>query len=253
MQSPLFGYTEVQTEDQYALQNPYLLRVKLDGRTDCLARKGAMVAYQGLIEFDGEYQSHAQRNARHRTGEGLDLMRCSGQGTVYLANLAQHIHVVDVDQEGLTVDGAYVLALDSGLHWEVISVDSQFGISGSGAYNLNISGRGKVALMTSGKPLLMPVTPDKYVSADSDAVVAWSSSLRVQMQAQTSSSGVWRRRGNTGEGWELNFLGQGYVLVQPSELMPPQNAQVGGGVAAQYGFGQQGAHGMNQGNIFSNR
>jgi uncharacterized protein (AIM24 family) len=253
MQSPLFAYTEAQSEDRYTLQNPYLLRVRLDGNSDVLARKGAMVAYQGLIEFDGEYQSHGQRGARLRTGEGLDLMRCTGQGTVYLANLAQQVHVVDVDHDGLTVDSAYVLALDSGLHWEVIAVDSQFGISGTGAYNLNISGRGKVALMTSGKPLLMPVSPDKYVSADADAVVAWSSSLRVQMQAQTSSSGVWRRRGNTGEGWELNFLGQGYVLVQPSELMPPQNAAAGQGLAAQYGFGQQGAHGQNQGNIFSNR
>ena len=78
-----------------------------------------MVAYQGLIEFDGEYQTPGQRRARARTGEGLDLMRCSGQGTVYLANLAQHVHVVDVDQDGLTVDSAYVLAIDSTLHWEV--------------------------------------------------------------------------------------------------------------------------------------
>jgi uncharacterized protein (AIM24 family) len=254
MQSPLFAYTEVQNQDHYSLQNSYLLRVRLDGSTgpDCLARKGAMVAYQGMIEFDGEYQSHHQRGSRRRTGEGLDLMRCSGQGTVYLANLAQHVHIMDVDHDGLTVDGAYVLALDSGLHWDVIAVDSQYGLSGTGKYNLNISGSGKVALMTSGKPLMMQVTPDKYVSCDADAVVAWSTSLRVQMQAQTSSSSVWRRRGNTGEGWELNFVGQGYVLVQPSELMPPQNAQIGSGLRAQYGMGQQGARGQNQGNIWSN-
>ncbi|GAA2316799.1 MULTISPECIES: AIM24 family protein [Streptomyces] len=252
MQSPLFAFTEAQTQDRYALQNPQLLRVALSGHEDVLARKGSMVAYQGLIEFDGEYQTPGQHRARARTGEGLDLMRCSGQGTVYLANLAQHIHVMDVDHDGLTVDSSYVLALDSTLHWESIAVDSQFGISGSGKYNLNISGQGKVALMTSGQPLMLQVTPDKYVNADADAIVAWSSSLRVQMQAQTHSSGVWRRRGNTGEGWELSFLGQGYALVQPSELLPPQNAVVGGGVAAQFGMGQQGARGQNQGNIFSN-
>ncbi|MEU5102266.1 MULTISPECIES: AIM24 family protein [unclassified Streptomyces] len=252
MQSPLFGFTEAQTQDRYALQNPQLLRVALNGHEDVLARKGAMVAYQGLIEFDGEYQTQGQQRARARTGEALDLMRCSGQGTVYLANLAQHIHVLDVDHEGLTVDSAYVLALDSTLHWESIAVDSQYGISGSGKYNLNISGRGKVALMTSGQPLMMQVTPDKYVNVDADAIVAWSTSLRVQMQAQTHSSGVWRRRGNTGEGWELSFLGQGYALVQPSELLPPQDATIGGGAAAQFGMGQQGARGQNQGNIFSN-
>ncbi|GAA3008973.1 uncharacterized protein (AIM24 family) [Streptomyces sp. KhCrAH-43] len=251
MQSSLFGLTEQQSQERYAIQNPQLLRVALTGHDDVLARKGAMVAYQGLMEFDGEYQSNAQRSARAYTGEGLDLMRCSGQGTVYLANLAQYIHVVDVDHDGLTVDSSYVLALDSSLHTEVIAVDSQYGISGTGKYQLNISGTGKVALMTSGQPLMMQVTPDKYVSADADAIVAWSSSLRVQMQAQTHSSGVFRRRGNTGEGWELSFLGQGFALVQPSELMPPQNAQIGQGLAAQYGMGQHGAHGQNQNNSWN--
>ncbi|MBB1242797.1 AIM24 family protein [Streptomyces durbertensis] len=250
MQSPLFAHTEVQTQDRYALQNDKMLRVALTGHEDVLARKGSMVAYQGMIEFDGEYQSPSQRHAQHMTGEVLDLMRCSGQGVVYFANLAQSVHILDVDHNGLTVDSAYVLALDSHLHWDVISVDSQYGISGSGKYNLVITGQGKVALMTSGQPLMLTVTPDRYVSADSDAVVAWSTSLQVQLQAQTSSSGVWRRRGSTGEGWELSFMGNGYALVQPSELLPPQGAVIGQGLRAQFGMGGQGAHGMNQGNAW---
>ncbi|MEV8016284.1 AIM24 family protein [Streptomyces sp. NPDC086554] len=251
MQSPLFAHTEQQTQERYTVQNPQLLRVALEGHDDILARKGAMVAYQGLIEFDAEYQSQGNQRARAHTGEGLDLMRCHGQGTVYLANLAQYIHVVDVDRDGLTVDSSYVLALDSSLTHQVIAVDSQYGISGSGKYQLNITGRGKVALMTSGLPLMMEVTPDKYVNADADAIVAWSNGLRVQMQAQTHSSGVWRRRGNTGEGWELSFMGQGYALVQPSEMLPPQNAVIGQGARAQFGMGQQGARGQNQGNVWS--
>ncbi|AZM91067.1 MULTISPECIES: AIM24 family protein [Streptomyces] len=251
MQSSLFGHAEQQSQDRYAIQNPQLLRVTLNGSDDVLARKGSMVAYQGIVDFDGEYQSSNQRGARRRTGEGLDLMRCSGQGTVYFANLAQYVHVVDVDHDGLTVDSGYVLAMDSTLHTEVIAVDSQYGISGSGKYQLNISGRGKVALMTSGQPLMMQVTPDKYVNADADAIVAWSTSLRVQMQAQTHSTGVWRRRGNTGEGWELSFLGTGFALVQPSEVLPPQSAQLGQGLAAQYGMGQHGAHAQNQNNAWN--
>ncbi|TSB21265.1 AIM24 family protein [Streptomyces benahoarensis] len=252
MQSPLFAHTEAQTQDRYALQNSQLLRVALEGHEDLLARKGSMVAYQGLLEFEGDYQTQGQHRARAVTGEGLDLMRISGQGTVYLANLAQYVHILDVDHQGLTVDSSYVLALDSGLHWDAVSVDSRYGISGTGKYQLNIAGQGKVVLMTSGQPLMLPVTPETYVNADADAVVAWSASLRVQMQAQTHSSGVWRRRGSTGEGWELSFLGQGYALVQPSELLPPQNAVIGSGLAAQFGMGQRGARGNNQGNIFTN-
>lgn len=251
MQSPLFAYNDQQSQDRYSLQNKQMLRVALEGHDDVLARKGTMVAYQGLLEFDAEVQNSGQQRSRAHTGEGLDLMRCHGQGTVYLANLAQHIHVVDVDQDGLTVDSSYVLAMDSSLHHDVIAVDSQYGISGSGKYQLNISGHGKVALMTSGMPLMLQVTPDKYVNCDADAIVAWSTSLRVQMQAQTHSSGVFRRRGNTGEGWELSFMGQGYALVQPSEMLPPQNAAIRSGLAAQYGMGQQGARAQNQGNAWS--
>ncbi|MFE0738279.1 AIM24 family protein [Streptomyces sp. NPDC058855] len=251
MQSPLFNHAEQQSQERYVIQNPQLLRVSLTGQDDILARKGAMVAYQGLVDFDGEYQTPSQRRARARTGEGLDLMRCSGQGTVYFANLAQYIHVVEVEQEGLTVDSAYVLALDSTLHTEVIAVDSQYGISGSGKYQLNISGRGKVALMTSGQPLMMQVTPEKYVSVDADAIVAWSTGLRVQMQAQTHNASVRRRRGSTGEGWELSFLGQGFALVQPSEVMPPQHAAIGQGVAAQFGAGQHGSRAQNQNNAWN--
>ncbi|MEI5101645.1 AIM24 family protein [Streptomyces sp. PmtG] len=251
MQSSLFAHSEQQSQERYTVQNPQLLRVALEGHDDVLARKGAMVAYQGLVEFDAEFQSRGQQRARAHTGEGLDLMRCHGQGTVYFANLAQYIHVVDVEQDGLTVDSSYVLAMDSSLSHQVIAVDSQYGISGSGKYQLNITGRGKVALMTSGQPLMLQVTPDRYVNADADAIVAWSSGLRVQMQAQTHSSGVWRRRGNTGEGWELSFMGQGYALVQPSELLPPQHAQVGQGARAQFGMGQQGARGQNQSNVWN--
>ncbi|MCX2969626.1 MULTISPECIES: AIM24 family protein [Streptomyces] len=245
MQSPLFAHTEVQTAEPFALQNDKLLRVRLDGGRDVLARKGAMVAYQGRIEFDAEYRPRGGN--RRRAREALDLMRCSGDGTVFLANLAQDVHVVDVGREGLTVDSGYVLALDPTLHWEVISVDSQYGISGTGKYNLLITGQGQVALMTSGKPLTLQVTPERYVSVDSDAVVAWSTDLTVQMQAQTSSSGVWRRRGSTGEGWELNFAGTGFALVQPSELLPPQDARLGGGVRGQFGMDRP-----THGNIFSN-
>ncbi|MGP4114492.1 AIM24 family protein [Streptomyces sp. 4N509B] len=232
--------------EHLTLQNPQLLRANL-AVGDVVARTGSMVAFEGMVEFDGEYQSRGQRNRQRSTGESLPLMRCFGQGTVYFANLAQHVHILDVGHEGLTVDSSYVLALDSGLHWDVVAVESQYGIPAAGAYNLVISGQGKVAITTSGSPLALRVTPQQYCSADADAVVAWSTGLRVQMQAQTSSTSIWRRRGQTGEGWEMSFMGDGFVLVQPSELLPPQHTSFGEQVRFRQGqgpgLGQGGAWG----------
>ncbi|MEO3750198.1 AIM24 family protein [Streptomyces sp. B6B3] len=255
MQGTIFNYAAQppgqpgqpgQPQEHLALQNPQMLRVSL-AAGDVVARTGSMVGFEGMVEFDGEYQSQRQRHAQHATGELLPLMRCFGQGTVYLANLAQYVHILDVGHEGLTVDSSYVLALDSHLHWDVVAVESQYGIPGAGAYNLVITGQGQVAITTSGGPLVLRVTPERYCNADADAVVAWSSSLRVQMQAQTSSRSVWRRRGQTGEGWEMSFMGDGFVLVQPSELLPPQHTSYGEQVRFRQGpgpgLGQGGAWG----------
>ncbi|TDC75304.1 AIM24 family protein [Streptomyces hainanensis] len=251
MQSPIFNHTVNQTEERFAPQGAHMVRVNLSRGGDVLARTGSMVAFEGMVEFDGEHQSLHQQHSQWATGETLPLMRCFGQGAVYLANLAQHVHVLDIDHEGLTVDSSYVLALDAHLHWEVVAVESQYGIAGAGAYNLVIGGQGKVAITTSGSPLVTRVSPDRYVSADADAVVAWSSSLRVQMQAQTSNRSVFRRRGNTGEGWELSFMGDGHVVVQPSELLPPAHTSFGEQLGGQ--FQQGGTPGLHQGGAWGPR
>ena len=50
MRSELFGENlEAGTQDRFALQNPRLLRIGLDG--DVMARQGSMVAYQGELDF----------------------------------------------------------------------------------------------------------------------------------------------------------------------------------------------------------
>jgi uncharacterized protein (AIM24 family) len=210
------------------------------------ARKGAMVAYQGQANFDSQYQSWGQHFARSMTGEGLNLMKVSGNGTVFLANQAQDIHILDLTGDGLSVDGQNVLAFDMALRWDIVQIQSQVQIAGAGSYQIELSGNGKVAITTTGAPLVMRVTPQNYYFADADAVVAWSSSLDVQMQAAVTSSSVWRPRGNTGEGWQMQFSGEGFVVVQPCELMPPYNA-IGAnpGLAERFGLGQAGFAGNN--------
>lgn len=241
MQSSLFGYTEVQSQERWALQSKQMLRVMLGPQNrEVLARKGTMVAFTGGVDFDGHVQSGGERRAAQQTGEQLNLMRCSGNGTVFLANMAQAIHVIDLNNEGLTVDGQYVLALDSTLSWNVVRIESETGIAGVGGYNLEVGGTGKLAVMTSGKPLVMQVTPQQECFADADAVIAWSTSLVTRMESQLTSQRVWSRRGGTGEGWNLSFQGQGYVIVQPSELLPPTSFTAPGGFLANRGLGQQG-------------
>ncbi|WP_354642241.1 AIM24 family protein [Kitasatospora camelliae] len=229
MQSTLLSHTAVEGTDRYTLQNPQMLRVALNGRSEVLARSGAMVAHTGRMSFTGWRPPTQQNNRRNQPGgqprqarDVLDLMRCSGTGTVYLANLAQHLHILDLSGEGLVVNSGYVLALDATLSWRAVNIENGERIAGVGGRSLEFTGSGHLVLMTSGRPLVMRVQPGQFVYGDADAVVGWSSGLEVQLQAQSSNTEAWRRRGTATEGWELAFTGEGYVLVQPSELLPPR-------------------------------
>lgn len=234
MHSPLLDHTALAGDERFALQNPQLLRVALDGRAEVLARSGAMVAHTGRVQFTGwtepgrrsrnrQQQHHPQQQHQARQQPpALDLMRCAGTGTVYLANLAQHLHILDLRRERLTITSSYVLALDTTIEWRAIDIEGGERISGVGRHSLELSGSGTLVVMTSGLPLVMPVRAGQYVYADADAVVGWSSALDVQLQAQSSNTEAWRRRGTATEGWELSFTGDGIVIVQPSELLPPQ-------------------------------
>lgn len=244
IRSSLLDNPERPSNEPFSLQNSKLLRANLgpSGMREFYARKGAMVAYQGGVNFDGHWEGWgSQFRSFFSGGEGLNLMRVSGSGNVFLANQAQDIHVLDLDgRDGLTVDGKNVLAFSNELSWDLVRVDTQVGIAGVGSYQIELQGTGRVAVCTSGAPLVMRVTYQNYYFADADAVVGWSSGLQVSMQAAVTSSSVWRPRGNTGESWQMQFSGDGYVIVQPCELLPPYNALAGAGAAGHFGFGDQG-------------
>ncbi|WP_055719244.1 AIM24 family protein, partial [Streptomyces niveiscabiei] len=198
MHSTLFAHIPVESTERYTLQNPQLLKTDVSrGRGAILARQGAMVAFEGDVQFDSQYRDRGWRNVERMTGERLELMRCKGSGVVYLANFAQHLHIMEVGR-GITVDSSSVLAFDGSLKVGIVAIDSAVEVASAGAYNLELSGDGQVVVMTSGEPLVLEVGPGKNVCCDSDAVIAWSTSLRTQLQAPTSTSAVWRRRGSSG-------------------------------------------------------
>ena len=249
MGSSLLANSEVQSNAKFTLQNGKMLKALLgqqSGMREFFARRGAMIAYQGQATFDTQHQSWGANIARMFTGEGLNLMRCAGTGSVFLANQAQDIHIIDLTNDGFTIGGNNVLAFETSLRWNIVRIDTQQQIAGVGNYQIEFQGRGQVAVTTTGAPLVMRVDPSKYCFADADAVIGWSSSLAVQMNAAVTSSSVWRPRGSTGESWEMQFSGEGVVIVQPSELLPPYNALGSNPTMQQrFGLGQGGFGGNN--------
>ncbi|MFE3958669.1 AIM24 family protein [Nocardia sp. NPDC059091] len=200
-------------------QGGKMIRVAVDGET--LARAGSMVAYQGELHFKALGSGGIGRAIQQRlTGEGVPLMQVSGRGDLFLANAASDVHIVDLDgTDGLTINGANVLAFDSTLSYNIQRVQGAAGYaSNAGFFNCVFSGRGRIAITTHGSPVVLNVDQPTY--ADPQAAVAWSSSLQTGIK-RNDSFGFSRLIGrSTGEGLTLSFSGRGFVIVQPSELPP---------------------------------
>ena len=94
MQSTLGEYQETQTQEAFTLQNSKLLRVSLNQVT-VQSKLGAMVAYQGEVRFEHAGSGGVSRFLKKQmTGEGTQLMKIEGSGEVFLADLAQDIHLI---------------------------------------------------------------------------------------------------------------------------------------------------------------
>lgn len=212
MHSDLFGTNlESTSDDRFALQNSKMLRVALDG--DVMARQGAMVAYQGEVDFAYQGAGGMGRFLKKTlTGEGMPLMKVSGRGDVFFADDAMEIHLVRLEGDALTVNGRNVLAFDSTLAWDIKRVEGASVMAG-GVFNTTFTGTGTVAVTSHGTPVVLNVDAPTY--ADIQSAIAWSTSLSTSVR-RTAGAGALIGRGS-GEAFQLAFSGQGFVLVQASE------------------------------------
>jgi uncharacterized protein (AIM24 family) len=201
-------------------QGSKMARVAMAGG-DVLARAGSMVAYQGDLRFEALGSGGIGNFIKQRlTGEGVPLMRVIGRGDLFLANAASDVHLIDLDgSDGLTINGANVLAFDSTLSYRIARVSGAAGVaSTAGLFNCEFTGRGRIAITTDGTPVVLNVDQPTY--ADPQAAVAWSSSLQTGLTSNdTFNLGTLMGR-STGERYTLAFHGRGFVVVQPSELPP---------------------------------
>lgn len=213
MRSSLFGEnTELDRPEGMYLQNPRLLKVELNG--DLLARQGAMVAYQGEIAFAYEGAGGVGKFLKKAlTGEGIPLMRCSGRGDLFLAQHGCELHLVDLVDEALTVNGPNVLAFSEGLTWDIKQVQGASILAGN-VFNMTFTGTGRIALAAYGTPVVLDAgSAPTY--ADIQSAIAWGAGLQTRLVRTAKASALVGR--GSGEAFQLAFTGQGMVVIQSSE------------------------------------
>jgi uncharacterized protein (AIM24 family) len=214
MGQPLDRFAEVETGEAFTLQNPRLLKVELSA-TSVMARSGAMVAYQGDVRFQHKGGGFGRLLKKAATGESLRLMEATGTGEMFLAEQAMLVHVLRLGNDTLTVNGANILAFETGIDWDITRVKGgTAGMLAGGLFNVGLSGTGLVALVSDGEPLRLDVA-EAATFADPSAAIAWSGGVTTNLKADVQAKSLIGM--GSGESFQLGFSGQGWVLVQPSE------------------------------------
>src|SRR5882757_6760981 len=154
-ESALQQFAETQSTEAFALQNSKLLKVSLRDVT-VQAKLGSMVAYQGDVKFEHAGSGGMARLVKKMTtGEDVKFMKCTGSGELFLAEQAQDIHVLSLDNDQITCNGANLLAFDDGIDWDITRVEGAGGMLTGGMFNVSLKGTGSVALLSDGPPVLL--------------------------------------------------------------------------------------------------
>ena len=180
------------------------------------AKAGSMVAYQGDVSFEHAGSGGMSRMVKKAvSGEGTKLMKMSGTGEVFLADTAQDIHLLYLENDAITVNGANLLAFDAGIDWDIKKVEGASRLRGRRAVQHGADqGTGWVAIVSDGPPVLLN-TGDAPTFADPAAAITWASSIQTSIKTDIKLKNFIGH--GSGESIQMSFSGQGWVLVQPSE------------------------------------
>ncbi|WP_405723556.1 AIM24 family protein [Streptomyces sp. NBC_01537] len=193
-----------------------MLKVAMQTGQDLFARTGSMVAYEGFVQYEPNPPAVRQMASQWITGEGAPIMKCTGDGLLYLADYGADVVPVYLNNESLSVNGSNLLAFDAQLQWGVERVKGLAKFAGQGLFNVAVSGTGWVAVTSRGTPIVVDCgRGDDETYVDPDALVAWSSGLKTKPKRSFKASSLIGR--GSGEAFQIGFSGQGFVVVQPSE------------------------------------
>jgi uncharacterized protein (AIM24 family) len=213
MRSELFtNNLETAGEAAFSLQNSKMLKVKLNGSIS--ARQGSMICYQGQADFNYQGAGGLGKMIKQKlTGEGVAVMTVTGQADVFFADQARDVHLIYLEGDAVSINGRNVLAYDSSMDVDVHMIGGA-GMMAGGLFNTLIRGTGWVAVTSQGTPVVLQTDAPTFV--DSNAVVAWSANLQTAVARSFKMSNLIGR--GSGEAVQISFGGQGWVIVQPSEL-----------------------------------
>jgi uncharacterized protein (AIM24 family) len=204
--------------------NSKVVRVVVSPQRAVLARRGAMLGYEGRIAFRpvaGQGRGVGGLVGAALSGESNAMMATEGTGAVLYGFRGLHVTVVELTGDALTVEADRLLAHDAHLSTSVeflgqggIRSAVRGAMTGQGLFTTRISGHGSVAVLAHGGTFPLALTGGT-VGVDPQAYVGHVGALQVDLRASVGMRDLVGR--GSGEAFQLHVSGHGTVYVQPSE------------------------------------
>lgn len=200
----------------FELESDRMLEINLNGRV--WTKIGAMVAYKGQIKFEreGAFEGGMGKFLKKAlTGEMTVLTSATGQGKLYTADHGKHISILRLEGQTLNVQGNDLLAFEDTISYDVKMIRKIAGMMSGGLFSIELTGTGYVAITSHGHPLTLRCSASDPVMTDPNATVAWSGGLQPDLKTDISMKTLFGR--GSGESFQMQFRGDGFVVVQPYE------------------------------------
>jgi uncharacterized protein (AIM24 family) len=203
-------------EGLFELETDRMLEVNLSGLV--WTKMGSMVSYNGNIKFTREgFLSQGLGNLFKKaiSGEGAKLTKAEGAGVLYLADSGKKVTVLKLENESIYINGNDILAFEDGISNEITMMKKVTAMLSGGLFNIKLEGTGLIALTTHYDPVTLVVKPGNPITTDPNATVAWSGSLQPTFKKDVSLKTFLGR--GSGESIQMEFSGEGFVVIQPYE------------------------------------
>lgn len=219
---------EVESPDPFTLQSKKLLKVNMDAcGGQVLTKVGSMIAYQGQMSFARQGSGGASKYIKKKiSGEQFSLMMTQGTGDLFLADAANNVILLYLQNESLAVEALNLLAFTPSISWDIKRLKGAAGMISGGLWTVELQGTGYLALICKGDPMTLKITPEQPTYTDPNATVAWSQEISAQIHMDANLTSLKGLMGSRhGELFQLMFQGNGFVIVQPSEEAPKTSLQ----------------------------
>ncbi len=211
-------------EGLFELETDRMLEVNLEG--SIWTKMGSMVSYNGTIKFTREgILSQGMGNLLKKaiSGEGAKLTKAEGTGVLYLADSGKKVTILRLDNDSIVVNGNDILAFEMQIKNEITMMKKVAAMLSGGLFNIKLEGSGLVALTTHYDPVTLLVKPGNPITTDPNATVAWSGNLQPTFKKDVSLKTFMGR--GSGESIQMEFAGEGFVVIQPYEEVYLQESE----------------------------